>query len=89
MVYVFCRLFTDDEISRIKNLRVYDIIMAVTKMDSNDIPLNPFRASQGSKSKLLLYRYKIIFYLNTNIFRETYKFLFNMSLSMIILYRFR
>ncbi|GLV42469.1 Dual oxidase [Carabus blaptoides fortunei] len=41
-------LFTDDEILRIKDLKVYDIIMAVTKMDYNDIPQNPFRAPHSN-----------------------------------------
>lgn len=49
----FSRLFTDDEILRIKNLGLYDIIMAVTKMDYNDIPQNPFRASNSSKLKFM------------------------------------
>ncbi|KAL3290150.1 hypothetical protein HHI36_023514 [Cryptolaemus montrouzieri] len=32
------KLFTHGDIERIKQLRVYDIIMAVTKMDAEDIP---------------------------------------------------
>ncbi|KAK4871803.1 hypothetical protein RN001_015927 [Aquatica leii] len=35
-------LFTIEEIDRLKQLTLYDIIMAVTKMDDNDIPRNPF-----------------------------------------------
>ncbi|XP_063929411.1 dual oxidase 2-like [Zophobas morio] len=35
-------LFTPEEIQRINNTNLYDIIMAVTKMDANDIPKNPF-----------------------------------------------
>jgi hypothetical protein len=38
----FCSLFTDQEINRIKEITIYDIIMAVTKMDADDIPKNPF-----------------------------------------------
>uniref|UniRef100_A0A1Y1KGZ7 NAD(P)H oxidase (H2O2-forming) n=1 Tax=Photinus pyralis TaxID=7054 RepID=A0A1Y1KGZ7_PHOPY len=35
-------LFTNEEIDRLKELTFYDVIMAVTKMDHNDIPRNPF-----------------------------------------------
>ncbi|CAH1153484.1 unnamed protein product [Phaedon cochleariae] len=37
-------LFTNDEIKRINEVKIYDIIMAVTKMDADDIPKNPFKA---------------------------------------------
>ncbi|KAK9695605.1 Ferric reductase like transmembrane component [Popillia japonica] len=37
------KLFTPDEIARIKQLRLYDVIMAVTKMDYNDIQEEVFR----------------------------------------------
>lgn len=37
-------LFTDEEILRIKNITIYDILMAVTKMNPDDLPKNPFNA---------------------------------------------
>lgn len=41
--YAQNKLFTNEEVNRIKSLKLYDIIMAVTKMDDKDIPENPFR----------------------------------------------
>ncbi|XP_043197071.1 dual oxidase 2-like [Amphibalanus amphitrite] len=35
--------FTDEEIERIRQLTIYDIIMSVTDMDRNDIQSDPFR----------------------------------------------
>lgn len=47
-------LFTKTEIARIKMISVYDIIMAVTKMDADDIPLAPFRvAKKGADDALI------------------------------------
>ncbi|XP_057662401.1 dual oxidase 2-like [Diorhabda carinulata] len=45
-------LFTKNEIARIRNVSLYDIIMAVTKMDEHDIPKHPFRAATISDEKL-------------------------------------
>nr|XP_022914641.1 dual oxidase-like [Onthophagus taurus] len=38
------KLFTKEEIARIKELKLYDIIMSVTKLDPKDIQQNVFRA---------------------------------------------
>ena len=38
------RLFTRDEINRIKKLTVYDMIVSVTKMQHDDIQEKPFEA---------------------------------------------
>lgn len=35
-------LFSSPQMNRIRELKVYDIIMAVTKMDAEDIPTSPF-----------------------------------------------
>ncbi|KAJ8926850.1 hypothetical protein NQ314_020701 [Rhamnusium bicolor] len=37
-------LFSNSEIARINKISIYDIIMAVTKMDADDIPKKPFKA---------------------------------------------
>lgn len=37
------RLFTSEEVKRIEQLSIYDILMSITAMDWNDIPKNPFR----------------------------------------------
>ncbi|KAL2743176.1 dual oxidase 2-like [Vespula maculifrons] len=37
------RLFTSNEIKRIENLSFYDILISVTEMDHDDIPINPFQ----------------------------------------------
>lgn len=42
-------LFKKEEVERIKELKLYDIIMAVTMMDHNDIPRNPFRVPTNRK----------------------------------------
>ncbi|KAJ8953259.1 hypothetical protein NQ318_015841 [Aromia moschata] len=47
------RLFTANDIKRIKSIRIYDIIMAVTKMDADDIPKNAFKAPVISDSGLI------------------------------------
>lgn len=44
---------------RIKKLTIYDVIMAVTKMDPADIPKNPFRAP-GDDDKELTVKCKLI-----------------------------
>ncbi|XP_018566718.1 dual oxidase 2-like [Anoplophora glabripennis] len=46
-------LFTTDEIQRIKDLTIYDVLMAVTKMDANDIPKFAFRAPKINDSDLI------------------------------------
>ncbi|KAK9889380.1 hypothetical protein WA026_004655 [Henosepilachna vigintioctopunctata] len=46
----FNGLFTDPEVKRIKELKLYDIIMAVTKMDQYDIPREAFNVP-NSKGK--------------------------------------
>jgi dual oxidase len=46
-------LFTDQEINRIKEITIYDIIMAVTKMDADDIPKNPFNVPVSTDSNLI------------------------------------
>lgn len=47
----FRRLFTDKEIERLEQLSFYDILMCTTKMDSNDIPRNPFRVPTAGKGR--------------------------------------
>lgn len=47
------RLFTNEEIARIKRISIYDIIMAVTKMDATDIPRNPFRVAMPTDTNLI------------------------------------
>lgn len=42
LINFFFSLFNNEEIQRIKQLNLYDIIWAVTKISYNDIPLNPF-----------------------------------------------
>ncbi|XP_068083975.1 dual oxidase 1-like [Anabrus simplex] len=38
------KLFTEDQIERLKQLTLYDVIMSVTLMDHNDIQRHPFKA---------------------------------------------
>ncbi|XP_072402675.1 dual oxidase 2-like [Diabrotica undecimpunctata] len=45
-------LFSEDEMNRIRRVSIYDIIMAVTQMDANDIPKKPFKAPLSSDSAL-------------------------------------
>lgn len=44
----FCSLFDETEIERIKQITLYDVIMAVTKMDPYDLPKNVFNAPTDS-----------------------------------------
>ncbi|XP_044256242.1 dual oxidase 2-like [Tribolium madens] len=46
-------LFTNNEIQRIKKITLYDIIMAVTKMDPNDLPKNVFNAPTDADNQLI------------------------------------
>jgi len=39
-------LFTDDEVARIKEIRLRDIILTVTHMKDEDIQANPFKAPE-------------------------------------------
>ncbi|RZC35513.1 dual oxidase 1-like, partial [Asbolus verrucosus] len=45
-------LFTENEITRIKSTTIYDIIMAVTKMDPDDIPRQPFNVPKDIDTEL-------------------------------------
>ncbi|XP_017767878.1 PREDICTED: dual oxidase-like [Nicrophorus vespilloides] len=42
-------LFTRDEVTRIKSITLYDIIMTVTMLDSNDIQTNVFRVPTSNE----------------------------------------
>ncbi|PSN41143.1 hypothetical protein C0J52_05201 [Blattella germanica] len=44
------KLFDEEEIKRIENLGIYDIILSVTQMDHNDIQENPFSAPSKDNS---------------------------------------
>ena len=45
--FLIFSLFTREEITRIKEISVYDIIMAVTKIDFDDIQTDVFRVPFG------------------------------------------
>ncbi|KAJ8975680.1 hypothetical protein NQ317_019635 [Molorchus minor] len=90
-------LFTKEEISRIKSISIYDIIMAVTKMDDYDIPLKPFRAPVENDTNLIkhckLERQTIYYHLpqlNSALLQEncsepaTYDYFYNSETSYIL-----
>ncbi|XP_074037846.1 dual oxidase 1 [Leptinotarsa decemlineata] len=53
-------LFSEPEIARIKSLSIYDILMAVTKMDPNDIPIFPFLAPKLPADEPLIQNCKLV-----------------------------
>jgi hypothetical protein len=55
------RLFTDDEIKRIKEITLRDIIMAVTQMKDEDIQQNPFQAPSPSGASRFKHCHIIIY----------------------------
>jgi hypothetical protein len=52
MIKMLTRLFTDEEITRIKGITLRDIIMAVTQMKDEDIQQNPFQAPSPSGARI-------------------------------------
>lgn len=44
-----CSLFTRAEVQRLKHLTLYDVIMAVTRMDIGDMQENPFLSPSSGK----------------------------------------
>lgn len=45
----YLRLFSDEEISFIKEIKLYHVILATTEMDWDDIPENVFRVPSSGK----------------------------------------
>jgi len=55
------RLFTNDEIKRIKEITLRDIIMAVTQMKDEDIQQNPFQAPSPSGASRFKHCHTLLF----------------------------
>lgn len=53
--FVFCSLFTDEEIQMIRNVTFHDVLIAVTSAEATDIQNNVFFWRDGKKKTCLLY----------------------------------